>query len=96
MPQPYDAALDHYRTARMGNGAAHRENKHDRFLRLATGRVQRALNAIELVGRLSSSANEYSEHEARRIIDALNEQVADVARRLAHEKSQKKAFSFDE
>jgi len=96
MPQPYDAPLDHYRTARMGNGASHRENKHDRFLRLATGRVQRALKAIELVGRCSSSENEYSEREARQIIDALNEQVADVGRRLAHEKLQKKTFSFDE
>lgn len=96
MPQPYDATIDHYRTVRMGNCATHRENKHDRFLRLATSRVQRALDAIEMVGRLSSSANEYSEHEARRIIESLSEQVADVERRLAHEKLPKKTFSFDE
>jgi uncharacterized protein YceH (UPF0502 family) len=96
VPQPYDATIDHYRSVRPANGATNRETKHERFVRLATGRMQRALKAIALVGQCSSSDNEYGEHEARKIIAALNEQVADVARRLAHEKPQTKVFSFDE
>ena len=66
------------------------ETKHERFLRLATGRVQRALDAIEIVGRLSSAENEYDEHEAQRIVSALQERLDDVERRLAHQKPQKK------
>ena len=95
MPQSHDTTLDHYRMAGLENGL-HRENKHDRFIRLAPGRVQRALDKIEMVGRLASSQNAYSEQEARKIVTALTEQVDAVARRLLHEKPGKKAFSFDE
>jgi uncharacterized protein YceH (UPF0502 family) len=71
------------------------ETKHDRFLRLAPGRVQRALDALRLVAQLSSTENEYSESEAEQIVIALSRQVADIERKLARKKEQKTTFEFE-
>jgi len=71
------------------------ETKHDRFLRLAPGRVQRALEALRLVGRLASTENQYSDSEAEQIVIALSRQVADIERKLARRKEQKTTFEFE-
>lgn len=79
-----------------GNGATHHhETKHERFLRLAPGRVQRALDALEQVARLSIPENEYSEQEMSQMLVALRNQVAEVERRLLRKKEGKKIFTFD-
>ncbi|HYJ44044.1 MAG TPA: hypothetical protein VEW06_06270 [Xanthobacteraceae bacterium] len=84
-----------------GNGAAIpprprvAETKHDRFMRLAPGRVQRALDALRLVGRLSSTENEYSEREASQIVNALQLHLNEVERKLARKKEQKTTFEFE-
>lgn len=95
MAQTRDELVREERWPTSGNGASHHETKHARFLRLATGRVQRALNALDLVGKLSSSENEYDENEAQQIINALTIHLEDVERRLTHQKPQKKMFTFD-
>lgn len=71
------------------------ETKHERFLRLAPKRVQAALDALERIGKLSLPENEYSEHEAARIVCALRERVTEVEHKLGRKKPAKKLFSFD-
>lgn len=75
--------------------SAQRETKNERFRRVALGRVQNALKALELVGKLASRQNEYSEDEAAKIISSLRDASEEVERKLLRKKEEKKAFSFD-
>ncbi len=53
--------------------------KHDNFVRLAEARVNKALDAIRIVGNLSNRAYyEYSEAEVLEIVRALNSSIADL------------------
>ena len=47
------------------------ESKSDKFKRIATKRVQNALKAIELIGKLSSSAYSYTEEDIEKIFSSL-------------------------
>lgn len=71
------------------------ESKNERFRRIAPGRVQRAIDAIALIGHLSSTKYEYTEDEKFRVVFALECAVQDVERRLARKKSAKQVFSLD-
>ena len=52
------------------------ESRHDRFVRLAEKRTQRAIDAIRLIGNLSHRSNyEFSEAEVRKIMKALEEEL---------------------
>lgn len=55
------------------------ESKSDKFKRLATKRVNNALKTIELVGKLSSPAYQYSEEEVEKIFSTL-QQTLDKAK----------------
>lgn len=77
------------------NRAPPGETKHQRFRRLAAGRVQRALDALEQVARLSAPQNEYSDQEANRIVLALRGRMEEVEGRLTRQPAQKRTFSFD-
>lgn len=70
--------------------------KHDNFVRLAEARVNKALEAIRLVGNLSNRSNyEYSDAESRAILAAINSAVSDLRaqfNRATDEES--KAFKF--
>jgi len=70
------------------------ESKHERFLRLAPGRVQRAIDALRQVARLSLPENEYNDHEARQILAALQLHLDDIAQKLARKKKEKEVFKF--
>lgn len=54
------------------------ETSHEKFLRLAEKRVPKALDAIRLVGQLSSTNYSNTDEEADEIIGALEAQVAEV------------------
>jgi hypothetical protein len=70
--------------------------RHDRFLRIAVGRMQRALEALEQIAKLNVNKNDYSEHEVAQIVLALRNQVNEVEKRLSRDKTQKKQmFAFD-
>lgn len=77
-----------------GTGNSSRESRHDRFLRVAPGRVQKALDAMAAVAKLANAGNEFSEDEANRIIEALSQQLDDVRRRLRGGKDERRLFSF--
>ena len=50
--------------------------KRDNFIRLAEGRVTRAIDSIRVIGNLSNRSNyEYSEEDSKKIIDALQSEV---------------------
>jgi len=50
--------------------------KRDNFIRLAEGRVTRAIDSIRVIGNLSNRSNyEYTEEDSRRIIDALQAEI---------------------
>ena len=51
-------------------------DKRERFARLAEARVQKAADALRLIGNLSNRTNySYDESDARQIIEFLNSEV---------------------
>jgi hypothetical protein len=50
--------------------------KRDNFIRLAEGRVTRAIDSIRVIGNLSNRSNyEYTTEDTKRIIDALQSEI---------------------
>ena len=55
-----------------------------KFAELATKRVNKATEAIRLVGNLSNKSNyEYTDHDVRSIVRELNDAVNDLKRRFS-------------
>jgi len=53
--------------------------KHDNFVRLAESRVNKALEAIRIIGNLSNpSYYEYSEIEVKEIVAALTNGISEI------------------
>jgi len=58
--------------------------KRDNFIRLAEGRVTRAIEAIRVIGNLSNRSNyEYTEDDAKKIILALQSEISDLKKQFA-------------
>jgi len=69
--------------------------KRRKFVRLAEGRTQNALDAIRKIGNLSNAASyEYSSADITKIVKALKEAVADVERRFDPKGDVKDAFKL--
>ena len=69
-------------------------DRRKRFLDLATQRVDRAENAIRLVGNLANKSNyEYNESEVKQIITALQDALQAVKVKFKSS-SKKKGFQF--
>ena len=59
-----------------------------KFAELATKRVNKATQAIRVIGNLSNKSNyEYTDQDVRSIIRELNAAVADVKRRFSNDNS---------
>ncbi len=59
-------------------------NKRDKFVGLATKRVNRAVNDIRLIGNLSNrSAYEYGEEDSKKIIRALQRELDSIRAKFA-------------
>lgn len=57
--------------------------KREKFVKLAEGRVQGALNAIRKIGNLSNRRSyEYEEADVRKIMRALKEAVGEIERKF--------------
>lgn len=57
--------------------------KRQKFVKLAEGRVQGALNAIRKIGNLSNKRSyEYDDADVRKIMKALKEAVGEVERKF--------------
>lgn len=73
-----------------------RENKHDRFRRIAQPRVNNAVLAIERVGRCSRKESyEYTAEEVDAMFNAL-QSALDNARSNFAPKATRQIFAFDE
>lgn len=71
------------------------ETKRERFHRLAPKRVQRALDAIRVLGNCGSSLYESDEAELEKVKLALEAAVAEaIGRMRPREKKAREAFSF--
>ena len=57
--------------------------KREKFVRLAEGRTQSALEAIRKLGNLSNRrAYEYSEVDVKKIVKALRDATSDIERKF--------------
>lgn len=58
--------------------------KRDKFIGLATARVNRAIKDIRLVGNLSNRSNyEYTEEDAKKIVRALQRELETLKARFS-------------
>ncbi|MFZ5965537.1 hypothetical protein ACOXXX_21585 [Thalassococcus sp. BH17M4-6] len=58
-------------------------DKREKFVRLAEGRTQSALDAIRKLGNLSNRrAYEYSESDVKKILKALRDATSDIERKF--------------
>lgn len=70
--------------------------KRDNFIRLAEGRVTRAIDSIRVIGNLSNRSNyEYTEEDTKRIIDALQREVNELKLQFKPKVSTKKGFKLN-
>lgn len=72
-----------------------KSEKRAKFVRLAEGRVQGALNAIRKIGNLSNKrAYDYDETDVKKVMKALREAVNDAERRFSSTDDQTNAFKL--
>jgi cell fate (sporulation/competence/biofilm development) regulator YlbF (YheA/YmcA/DUF963 family) len=66
------------------SGAAESSQRRVKFAELATKRVNKATQAIRVIGNLSNRSNyEYTEQDVQRIIKELNTAVVNTKRRFS-------------
>lgn len=67
--------------------------KRENFIRLAEGRVTRAIDSIRVIGNLSNRSNyEYTEADSKRIIDALQSEINALKVQFKPKPSSNKGF----
>lgn len=70
--------------------------KRENFIRLAEGRVTRAIDSIRVIGNLSNRSNyEYTEEDSKRIIDALQREVSELKAQFKPKANTKKGFKLN-
>jgi len=78
---------------RKANQEAIAAKKHERFVRIATARVNTLVNAFEKLGNCASKASyEYTDEEVAKILEEVDRQVETLRERF----NGKKAFSLKE
>lgn len=69
--------------------------KRNNFIRLAEGRVTRAIDSIRVIGNLSNRSNyEYTEEDSKRIIDALQREVNELKVQFKPKVNTQKGFKL--
>lgn len=59
------------------------DDKRTRFVRLAEGRVPKAMKSIRVVGNLANEANyEFSDEDVKKIVSALQNELNELKRRF--------------
>jgi hypothetical protein len=78
------------------NGGFKVSAKRDNFIRLAEGRVTRAIDSIRVIGNLSNTSNyEYTEEDSKRIIDALQSELTALKLQFKPKATSKKGFKLE-
>lgn len=70
------------------------ESKYDKFKRLASKRVNNALQKIKLIGNLSGSSYECTAEDTEKIITALQQAVDGVKEKFSKKAPGKKSFEL--
>ncbi len=74
---------------------ANPDSKREKFVRLAEGRTQAALNAIRKIGNLSNRrAYSYSEADIRKIVKVLRDAVTEAERKFGSPADQADRFKL--
>lgn len=74
---------------------ASKTEKREKFVRLAEGRTQSALDAIRKLGNLSNTrAYEYDADDVKKIIKAIREATNDVERKFGSSDNKDNAFKL--
>jgi hypothetical protein len=69
--------------------------KRENFIRLAEGRVTRAIDSIRVIGNLSNRSNyEYTEEDSKKIIDALQSEINALKLQFKPRAASNKGFKF--
>lgn len=71
-----------------------KETKKDRFIRLATSRVQKILKYITLLGNCSSNNYEYNENQVNEMFLAIESHLAIIQQKFFNTKEQKEKTQF--
>jgi hypothetical protein len=72
------------------------ESDRDKFTRLATARVNKAVKSIQLVGNLSNRSNYlYTEADVEKIFRVLNREIRSCRQRFEPRESSKSGFTLD-
>lgn len=75
-----------------------RQEDREKFVRLATQRVSKALKAIQLIGNLSNRSNyDYTEEDVQKILRALQEEFGACRKKfeLAAKRQSGTRFTLD-
>ena len=73
---------------------AEQENKHDKFKRLASKRVNDLMKKIKNIGNLSSANYEYSDEEVEKIFLSLQEALDNAKAKFQKGKAKKDSFQL--
>lgn len=71
------------------------EDKHEKFVRVVTPRVKKALKAIALIGNQAGSGYEHTEDEVHTIFGRLHEAVSAVEKKYTSGGKHEVDFSLD-
>ena len=70
-------------------------DKRDNFIRLAEGRVTRAIDSIRVIGNLSNRSNyEYTEEDSKKIIEALQSEISALKAQFKPKPKSNKSFKL--
>ena len=72
-----------------------REEKHNRFVRVAAHRTQQVLDRLRLLAKCANRAvYQYNDDEVRRIFEAIEEEVAEARRGFENRARQRTKFEL--
>ena len=73
------------------------ETPRDKFIRLATKRVNNAIKTIQLLGNLSNTSNySYTHKDVEKIFKALDEEINKTKRLFISKERRSSQFNLDE
>jgi len=70
------------------------ETKAERFTRVVTPRVNKAVKAIQVIGYCSSTTYEYTPEQVSQICNALNVAIDSIINRFSAKKQSQNDFNF--
>ena len=72
-----------------------KENKRERFIRLAEARTNKIIDMLRLLGNCSSRVNyEYNEEDIRKIFSVLEKEVKNTKNKFLGEEDNDKRFTL--